>query len=263
MTRGFVVLAYNTEKTDYTQCARLLAHSIKNVMPRESISVITDLQIDDEIFDEQIIVKSIDDSEWKLSNDSLVYEHTPYDFTIKLEADLYIPSSIEYWWDVLKNRELNMSTTIRNYFGEISTVETYRTMIVKNNLPGTYNALTYFRRSELAKDFYWIVRDVFTNWSDYRDELKYCIENAPTTDTVYALAAELVGREHCTLPTFKDMSMVHMKPQINDLFCSEWNKELVIELNSEVFRINTIPQRYPVHYHVKKYASRFLDELNG
>jgi hypothetical protein len=136
-------------------------------------------------------------------------------------------------------------------------------MIVKNNLPDTYNALTYFRKSDLAKDFFWIVQDIFSNWDQYKTELQYCVEDYPTTDTVYAMAAELIGREHCTMPTFTDMSMVHMKPAINELYSNEWHRELVIELSTEFFRINTIPQLYPVHYHVKHYATRFLDELDG
>ena len=62
------------------------------------------------------------DSDWKLVNDWQVYEASPYEYTIKLEADIYVPKSIDYWWDILKERDLVVSTTIRNFKQNISPV---------------------------------------------------------------------------------------------------------------------------------------------
>ena len=42
MSKGYVVLAQNTETTNYIKCAEMLALSIKKVMPNASIALITD-----------------------------------------------------------------------------------------------------------------------------------------------------------------------------------------------------------------------------
>jgi hypothetical protein len=74
------------------------------------------------------------------------------------------------------------------------------------------------------------------------------------TDTVYAIAAQARGIEHCTMPN--DMiQFVHMKQKINGTLVEDWTRELVWELVDTDFRINTISQLYPVHYHNKSLAS--------
>ena len=152
MNRGFVILAQNTDKVDYVKCAAALAKSIKKVMPDESITLITmDLVISDyaKYFDHIVELPFGElepDSDWKLSNDWQVYQASPYEYTIKLEADMYIPKDISYWWDVLKDRDVVISTTIRNYKQDISDVRVYRRFIDDNKLPNCYNAITYFKK---------------------------------------------------------------------------------------------------------------------
>ena len=110
MTRGFVILAQNTESVDYIKCAKALSISIKNIMPNANVTIITELPYGD----------LAPDSDWKLINDWQVYEASPYDETIKLEADMFLPRSIEHWWDILSINNITVCTTIRNFKGEIS-----------------------------------------------------------------------------------------------------------------------------------------------
>ena len=138
MTRGFVILAQNTESVDYIKCAKALSISIKNVMPNANVTIITELPYGD----------LAPDSDWKLINDWQVYEASPYDETIKLEADMFLPRSIEYWWDILSINNITVCTTIRNFKGEISNCRVYRKFIDDNHLPDVYNALTYFKKSK-------------------------------------------------------------------------------------------------------------------
>jgi hypothetical protein len=67
-----------------------------------------------------------------------------------------------------------------------------------------------------------------------------------------------MGEENTTLPAFTQMGMVHMKQFINDLPTENWTDTLVYEILSDQFRINTVPQMYPVHYHVKSFANKFI-----
>jgi hypothetical protein len=257
MSRGYVILAQNTESVDYVKCAEILASSIRRVMPSSNISLITDDVDNSEFFDKVIALPYGDlapNSQWKLINDWQVYEASPYEHTIKLEADLYIPSSIEYWWDVLSQQDVVVSTTIRNFKQDISDVRYYRSFIDQNKLPDCYNALTYFKKSDTAKQFFEVVKTIFENWPEFRKILKCKIDEEATTDWVYALACHIVGPEKTIMPLFTEMSMVHMKQMINLLKTEDWTNELVYEILPHTLRINTIPQKYPFHYHIKKFS---------
>ena len=262
--RGFVIMAVGDVK--YEKCADTLTRSIRNVMPHAKVSLITDhYTVNDELYDKIISLphNDVDNSDWKLANDWQVYDASPYEYTIKLEADMYIPRNIHYWWDILEGRDLNISTTIRDFRGNISTVDDYRQTFVKSKLPQVYNAITYFKKSELAQQFFTLVRDIFENWSDYVRLLEYSSEDRPTTDVVYAIAAKIIGVENCTLPTFTQFSMCHMKPAINGNTTSRWYEEMVYEIHNNVFRINTYPQFYPIHYHNKEFSEIIDLELSN
>ena len=259
MNRGFVIVAQNTSAVNYVACAELLAYSIKQTMPDSSVALISNNKPTVNLFD-YVIPLPYGDQEprgsWKLSNDWQVYDASPYQYTIKLEADMFLPRSIDYWWDVLKQRELVVSTSIRNFKGELSDCRVYRKFIDDNDLPDVYNALTYFKKSPLAEEFFKIVKDIFDNWDKYISILKCNINEPVTTDWVYAIACHVLGVEKTTLPNFTDMSMVHMKQYVNELNSEEWHKELVYELLPDAMRINTFVQKYPFHYHRKDFAEQ-------
>ena len=241
--------------SDYEVCADILRDSILKVMPDSNVTIITTDMLP---YGDQA-----PDTNWKLQNDWQVYEASPYDYTIKLEADMILPRSIEYWWEVLKDRDVVVSTTIRNFKQEISDIKAYRRFITDNNLPDTYNAITYFRKSDLADKFFNIVRDVFENWDEYKAILKCNVNEICTTDWAYAIAAHILGEENTTLPQFTEMSMIHMKQFINELPTNDWTDVLIHEQLSHTFRINTIPQLYPLHYHIKRLANTLKETTNG
>jgi hypothetical protein len=265
VNRGFVILAQNTDKVDYVKCAAALAKSIKDVMPKESITLVTMNLVTSnyaKYFDHVVELPFGElepDSDWKLSNDRQVYAASPYDYTIKLEADMYIPKDISYWWDVLKDRDLVVSTTIRNYKQDISDVRVYRRFIDDNKLPDCYNAITYFKKSRLAEGFYAIVYDVFEHWEQYRAILKCKTDELVTTDWAYAIASHILGVENTTLPAFTDMSMIHMKQFINGTYTEDWTDTFVYEILPDQIRVQTVPQMYPFHYHKKTFADKLLE----
>jgi hypothetical protein len=250
VNKGFVIMAQDTEKTSYTKCAETLKKSILRVMPDANITIITtdilpygDLAID---------------SDWKLINDWQVYEASPYDYTIKLEADMYIPRNIDHWWDVLKDREVVVSNTIRNFKQEVSDVRFYRRFIDDNKLPDVYNAITYFKKSDIAKQFFAIVKEIFENWEEYKKILKCNPNEVATTDWVYALACHVMGVEKTTMPGFNEMSMVHMKSFINGNPTENWTDTFIYECLPDQIRVQTVPQHYPFHYHVKNFCDKIV-----
>lgn len=240
--------------SDYEKCAKALELSIKNVMPDANITIITTDMLP---YGDQA-----PDTLWKLQNDWQVYEASPYEYTIKLEADMYLPRSIEHWWDVFKERDVVVCTKIRDFKQDVTQVKAYRNFIVDNKLPDVYNGITYFRKSELAEKFFNIVRDGFENWEEYKKALKCNISEVATTDWVYAIACHILGAENTTLPQFEELSMIHMKRFINNLPTEKWTDTFVYELLPHTIRINTIPQLYPLHYHVKDFADVILEKYN-
>lgn len=248
MNKGFVIMAQDTEKTSYTKCAKTLRKSILRVMPNANVTIITT--------DMLPYGDLAPNSDWKLINDWQVYEASPYDYTIKLEADMYIPRNIDHWWDVLKDRDVVVSQTIRNFKQEISDVRVYRRFIDENNLPDVYNAITYFKKSDTAKYFFYLVKEIFNNWSEYKKILKCSPNEVVTTDWVYAIASHILGVEKTTLPTFNEMSMVHMKQFINNHPTENWTDTFIYECLPDQIRIQTIPQVYPLHYHVKTFCDK-------
>lgn len=251
MDKGFVIMA---QGDDYVKCAKALERSIKNVMPAANVTIITTEMLP---YGDQA-----PDTDWKLQNDWQVYEASPYEYTIKLEADMYIPQSIDFWWDALKDRDIVVSTTARNFKQEITGINAYRRFIVDNNLPNCYNGITYFRKSDTAKQFYEIVRTIFENWEEFRSTLKCNVDEKATTDWVYALACHMMGVENTTLPHAEFMSIVHMKQFINGLPTENWTDTLVYEILPHTLRVNTIPQMYPFHYHIKSFADRIQENIN-
>jgi hypothetical protein len=253
MNRGFVIMAQNTSSVDYVKCAEQLSNSIRKVMPDASVTIITDKLLP---YGDLAV-----DSDWKLINDWQVYEASPYEYTIKLEADMLIPKDISYWWEILQSRDLVVSSTIRDYTNQISDVKVYRNFIIDNQLPDVYNAITYFKKSETADKFYKIVRHVFENWDDFKAMLKCDISEVATTDWVYSIACHIMGVENTTLPNFTEFSFIHMKQFINNLMIDDWTKELLCEFNPSL-KVNTIVQEYPFHYHVKSFSD-VIGEHNG
>lgn len=270
MDKGFVILAQNTQTVDYVKCAEVLSMSIKSVMPDANVSIITDNRCDWSVFDHIINLPYGDlapNSDWKLINDWQVYEASPYQHTIKLEADMLITQNIDYWWETLQNQEIVVCNTIRDYKGNISASKHYRKFIYDNSLPDVYNAITYFKKSDFAKTFFETTKDIFNNWDEFVKVLRCNVNEVATTDWVYSLACHIHGIENTTIPTFTEMSMIHMKQYINNLSTEDWTNELIYEVLPHCFRVNTYVQSYPFHYHVKNFSSiietSVIENYNG
>lgn len=237
----------------YVKCATVLEKSIKRAMPNANVTIITTAMLP---YGDQA-----PNTIWKLQNDWQVYQASPYEYTIKLEADMYIPKNIDHWWDVLSHRDIVISSAVRNYKQEISDNRVYRRFIDDNHLPDAYNAITYFKKSDTAKKFFAIVKDVFENWNDYKSSLRCNAQELATTDWAYAIACHIMGVENTMMPTFTDMTMVHMKQYINETPTENWTDTFVYECLPDHIRIQTIPQRYPFHYHIKNFSDKILESM--
>jgi len=257
--RGYLIVAIDSQDSDYTTCARVLSRSLKHWHKNAVVCLLTDKQLPaDNDFD---IVKTLpygdlrtDDNPY--ANDWQCYIASPFHETIKLEADMLIAQPIDHYWDMLRHRDIVVSTGALDFKGESVECRRYRNVIHKNNLPDTYNAFTYWRQSEMAKKFFVTVKKLFDNWSDAMTAVKYARGELPNTDLAYSLATLICGIEKCTLPHNLSPRIVHMKSDIVRT-PTEWHKSLTWEIDSGQVRVNGYTQCALWHYHCKELAKQF------
>jgi len=185
------------------------------------------------------------------ANDWQCWYASPYRETIKLEADMLAASPIDHWWTLFEKRDVVISQGARDFYGAVTDCRTYRKIFDDNGLPDVYNAITYWRVSEHAKEFFLLVKDIFADWKNYRRLLKFP-EDHPSTDVVYAMAAMILGPETLTLPKDLGPKIVHMKRKIIHTKSEDWTKELIWE--TDPLRIQTVAQWGFFHYHVKDWV---------
>jgi hypothetical protein len=232
--RGYIIPAIGDV---YESCASRLADSILKFHPDANITIINK--------------KALPHGDLGgYANDWQMFSASPYRQTIKLEADMICASPIDHWWTLFEKRDVVISQGARTFYDESATSRFYRKIFDNNHLPDVYNAITYWRLSQTAKEFFQLVRTIFTHWPEYKTLLKFPDE-LPTTDVVYAIATVIIGPEQVTLPTGLGPTIVHMKQHINPIHTSDWTKELIWE--NDPLRINTVAQWGLVHYHQKEW----------
>ena len=238
--RGYLIPAIDTETTDYLACATQLADSIRAWHPDANITILT----------KEMLPHG---DQGGFANDWQCFQASPYRQTIKLEADMVCASGIDHWWRMFEHRDLVISQGCRDYYDRPSTNRRYRKLFDDNNLPDVYNAITYWRLSTTAQEFFKLTRSIFENWEQFRTLLKFSDDTA-TTDVVYAMAAVIMGPEQVTLPLGLGPTIVHMKRHIISTKGENWTRELVWENTNPGLRINTVAQQGLVHYHNKQWS---------
>lgn len=233
--RGYLIPAIGEV---YESCAQRLASSIRRWHPDANITILT----------ENMLPYGVQPG---YANDWQVFYASPYRQTIKLEADMIAAGPIDHWWTLFENRDVVISQGCRTFRDEPASSRFYRKIFDLNSLPDVYNAITYWRLSATAKEFFDLVQKIFENWIEFRRLLKFP-EDEPSTDVVYAMAAVIMGPESVTLPTGLGPTIVHMKRHINGLQTDDWTHELIWE--KDPIRINTIAQWGFVHYHRKEWT---------
>ena len=232
--RGYLIPAIGPE---YERCADQLKDSIVKFHPDANVTIVT-----------TDMLPHGDQGGW--ANDWQMFAVSPYRQTIKLEADMIAAGPVDHWWSLFELRDVVISQGARTYRDEPAKSRSYRKCFDENNLSDVYNAITYWRLSPTAKEFFDLVRNIFENWAEFRKLLKFA-EDSASTDVVYAMAAQIMGPDRVTLPAGLGPTMVHMKRHINGLHSEDWTRELIWE--SDPLRINTIAQWGFVHYHRKEW----------
>ena len=259
--QGFLTIAVNTPDVDYLELAYLQALNVKATQKTKSFAVIVDTdtkqqiqKYHSEVFD--YIIETTPSTTGPYGLETQVFSLSPFKETVKLESDLLFTRSIDHWWTSFRLRDVVLSHGCKNYMQQPSASRRYRKLFDDNHLPDVYNGLMYFRYSKLAADFFAKASQIFYNWELVKNTLLNCRDEYPTTDVVYALAAEIIGRELCMIPSLDFINFVHMKPSINGYpESAKFQSMYVTEFDQGMIRINSINQYHPLHYHEKDFPT--------
>jgi len=261
--QGFVTFAQNTADVDYLRLAYLQALNVKATQTVNRYAVIVDVETNKQItnlhkktFDYVVVLdKDYNTDLYKFGNEHQAFALTPFKETIKIESDLLFTRSIDHWWTAFRKKDIVLSSGCLNFEQQPATSRAYRKFFDDNCLPDVYNGLMYFRFSKTASDFFRLAKQIQDNWTEIKDTaLINCREDWPSTDVLYAVTAELLGRELCTMPSMDFIKFTHMKSAIND-WPGEWYDAVITEFDSTDIRINNLNQYAPLHYQVKQFAT--------
>jgi hypothetical protein len=273
LTKGYLILAQNNSSDDYVRMAYVLALSIKTSQKSvTSVSLVTDV-VDavpehyKSVFDHVIEIPWYDDAlstEWKVENRWKIYHVTPYDETVLLDADMLFLTDISHWWNHLnKNYDLFITSSVLTYRNEIVTNNYYRKVFTENNLPNTYSAFTYFKKSQLAEEFWTLVEIIAKNWQEFYD--RYLPNFRPkflSMDVVFALAAKILDIEDQITTKFDYPTFVHMKSRVQNwvTVTEDWMDYGGVYLNRQgALKISNYQQTGIFHYTEKKFLNNHIE----
>ena len=223
MSKGFCLLAQNNDTTDYVRQAYALALSLHKYNKDQKISLITNDPVPASYlhaFDKIIAIPwddSAEDAQWKIQNRWKVYHASPYDETIVLEADMLILNDITHWWTELGKRDLFFVSNVRTYRDEPVTSIYYRKTFKANSLPNLYSACHYFKKGDIAKEFFNLVEIITNNWQLFYGKFaseeyqKWC-----SMDVNCALASKILGNETEITDANSFITFTHMKPHVQE-----------------------------------------------
>lgn len=261
--RGFVTTVANNQEVDYLQQAYLQALSIKTTQTGENnYAVIVDKQTADRIepkHEQLFDVIVVDPEPWSFAQEWRVRNLSPWKRSIKLDADMIFVNDIGHWWNSFENWRVLLTTTVEDYRGKPITSRWHRELFDINHLPNIYTAFYYFRDGPESAEFFELCAEISLNWNWFANEFLIKNDNLnPRDDEIFAIAAEIYGVERCTLPDAAYPRFVHFKEPLNSLPIGKpWHDQLHVEYNEELW-IGHHPQRLPLHYTSKTFATKEL-----
>jgi len=222
MSKGYLIYATDSKIKKYTKCAYALALSIKNQMPSASISLVTDDDIPKKynlVFDNIIEIpwknQNLTKSDLKVEDRWKLYHCSPYDETIILDSDMLVLSDLDHWWDYLKKYDIFFTSQVNTYRGSVATGRFYRRTFDANSLPNYYFGTCYFKKTDLAKEYFKWIEDVTNNWELFYG--KFVNQNYPkfpSMDVTSSLVAKILDCEIETSNKDSIVTFTHMKSMI-------------------------------------------------
>lgn len=267
-SRGYCIFAQKNNQVDYVRQAYALALSIKTYMPLSQVCLITNVDVPahmKKLFDHIVDIPGDDDavnSEWKIENRYKIYQATPYEHSIILDADMLVCSDISHWWDFLKNFDLFFTTQVRTYRNEIANSTYYRKTFKNNQLPNLYCGMHYYKKCRNNGDFLGLLKQIVLNYKLFYE--KYTPNNTQTwcsMDVSVAIASKLLGITEKITSKVPYIGFTHMKPQSQgwEHTPDHWMEKVNIYYDSEKrIKLGNFLQQGILHYVEPEFLSEQL-----
>lgn len=225
MSKGFVLLA---EGDEYIKQAALCAMSIKDSGNTYPVSLLTCDAVPQKyisLFDKIIEIPWYEktNSIFKTENRWKIYHASPYDETIVLDTDILVLQDLDFWWNFLSAYDLYYIDKVYTYRKEQVIDKHYRKTFIANKLPNLYNGIHYFKKGDVAHEFYKWVELVTNNWELFYGQ--YCKKHypkQPSMDVTVSIVAKILDCDNLiTNKQYRYPYFVHMKPKIQG-----WTKNI-------------------------------------
>lgn len=277
MSKGFLVIAQNSEGIDYLKQAYALALTIKKTQPiYNSISVITNDSVPEkylEVFDQIIPIPWQDhaeESQWKVENRWKFIHATPYDETIVLDTDMLVLDDLTSKWDVLKKHDVFFASSVKDFRGNRVSNELNRQVFVYNDLPNIYFAFHYFKKTPAAFEFYKTLEFIVNNWqTTYSKLTPKAKQRWLSMDVSAAIAVKLLGIDDTVVNPSLNVSFAHMRPNIQGWPTpyDSWLKACDYYFNDDFeFFVNQFKQKGIFHYIENEFLTddlvAYLEKIN-
>lgn len=268
MTKGFLIFAENSDSCNYIEQAYALALSIKHTQTLvTSVSIVTNNKLTNaqrQVFDQVIEIPWVSDApttQYKAEHRWKLFHITPYDETIVLDADMIFLDDVSSWWEYCLHHDLKFCSKVRNYKQEIITRDSvYRRAFIDNQLTNPYFALHYFKKSDVALDFYKALEFVCNNWEwCYTKFAPVSYQNWLSMDLASAIAIELAGVHESVIDNVCPLEFVHMKPGLQHwpMLPDSWQDTIPYVFNSKgELVVGNIKQAKLFHYVEKNFMSK-------
>jgi hypothetical protein len=235
MTAGTVIFAVNNEIVDYVSMAAWSAKRIRHFLNLPT-TIVTDKPVDNKNFDQVIVVdKDIGNrkfyqeynkvSDWHNTSRPSVYDLSPYDQTLVLDAD-YVVNSQQL--SKLLDSDRDFLCHRLAYDVTESTTDSWLNQFGKFKWPMAWATVMYFKKSLYSKSVFDAMTMIKNNWQHYRN--LYQISNQLyRNDFALSIALNIING-HSVNFTAIPWSLItlvsnyQLKLIENNKFCLEYNQ---------------------------------------
>jgi len=242
MSKGYCVLA---QTAPWVEMSITMARSLRlNQTEDVSITLITNDKVSDDVFDHVVEIPWYDhaaESNHKMDNTWKYFWASPYDETIVLSPDMIVPSDIAHWWHILGEKDMWFPTSTKDFSGKDCDVMDMR----NDSIIPMYSNLFYFRKSDLAAEFFCMLEQVYHNWQLMYDQ--HLDNKRPTTNKMsvsYSLTSYLIDRQYeltehlvTDIPTFVQLNKD-----------SDYEGFPVYKNRDDELYMSNFKQHLPIHY---------------
>lgn len=174
MSRGIVIFAYVTGPMDYFNIADIAAGLAKRHLDLP-VTLVTNVERQPRYADNVIVTETPETrdyrtfgdikTEWINGNRASVYDLTPYDQTLMIDADYFIMNN-----QLMKLFETDLDFACYDKICDVAgntAFEQAHTRLANTSIPMLWATVVYFTKSELAESVFKFMDTIRQNWDFY------------------------------------------------------------------------------------------------